>query len=317
MGIPVGKLALYTALAGIKPHQCLPITLDGERILGLGDLGACGMGIPVGKLALYTALAGIKPHQCLPITLDVGTNTDAMLEDPLYIGLRHKRVRGTEYDEFIDEFMQAVVRRYGQNCLIQYCTFNDDIQGTAAVAVAGLFASLRLTGKKLSENTIVFQGAGELLNPSRYCTFNDDIQGTAAVAVAGLFASLRLTGKKLSENTIVFQGAGEASLGIAELCVMAMRAQGCTEEEARARVWMVDSKGLIVRNRPEGGLNVHKERFAHDHPPVRTLQEVVDLVKPSDRAIFSSGSPFPDYHTKDGRVLRSGQGNNSYIFPFS
>ncbi len=321
-----------------EPKVKAIVVTDGERILGLGDLGCYGMGIPVGKLALYTALAGIHPNECLPIMLDVGTNNNSLLNDPLYIGLRQNRVTGKQYDEFMDEFMDAIVARFGWNCLIQ---FED-------------FAS---------------HNAYRFLEKYRnsYCMFNDDIQGTAAVALAGVLTSLRVTGIKLEDNRILFVGAGQAACGIAELIALAIsRSANISFEQACERVYMYDVDGLLVESRTEGTLDGPKNKFVKKNlKPTKDLTEAIAEVKPTaligatgvgnifstsvikkmselnerplifalsnptskaectaeqayihsdGRCLFSSGSPFSPVVYK-GKTYYPGQGNNSYIFP--
>ena len=248
------------------------VVTDGERILGLGDLGSNGMGIPVGKLSLYTACAGIKPAACLPVMIDVGTNNNELWSDPQYIGLPEPRMEGEDYDSLIDEFMEAASEVF-PNVMIQLEDFGN-------------------------------KNAFRLLYRyrDRYCMFDDDIQGTAGVTLAGLYSALRMTGAKINEQRIVFLGAGEAALGIGSLVASAMVRQGLTEEEAIGHCWFVDSKGLVVSSRAD--LAEHKRRFAHDFPFHRELADVIEAIKPT-AIIGASGQPStftPDILTAMARL---------------
>jgi malate dehydrogenase (oxaloacetate-decarboxylating) len=195
--------------------RCIVVS-DGERILGLGDQGAGGMGIPIGKMALYTALGGIPPEHCLPILLDAGTDNEKLLHDPIYIGWQHHRVRGQEYDDFVEAFVTAVQKRW-PNILLQW----EDFAGINAARLLDLYRD-------------------------RLCTFNDDIQGTAAVTTATLLAAVNATGVPLSQQTIVMFGAGSAGIGIIDLLIAAMKEEGLSEGQARDRIYAFNRYGLLV-----------------------------------------------------------------------
>jgi len=355
---PRGLYISYRHRGGIKellanaPHPDVSVIVvtDGERVLGLGDLGVGGMGIPVGKLSLYTLCAGIHPATTLPIFLDVGTDNQELLKDPLYIGWRHERVRGQEYDDFIEEFVEAVIETFtnSSTVLLQWEDF------------------ARHNARRLLER---YQ--------DRLCSFNDDIQGTGAVTLSGLLAAVKVNGERLSDQRMVMFGAGSAATGIADQIVASIISEGCSEQEAKRKLWLIDIGGLVHTGRSDieeisrpfaqpqeriAGWQVadrnhimladvvkhlqpttligtaaqpgaftrdiveemtrHVARpiiFPLSNPTSRSEAKPVDLMTwTSGRAIIATGSPFadvPQSATGGGRPRKIGQCNNAYIFP--
>jgi malate dehydrogenase (oxaloacetate-decarboxylating)(NADP+) len=308
------------------------VVTDGERILGLGDQGANGMGISIGKLALYTACAGIAPARCLPVMIDVGTENEALLADPLYLGVRERRLRGAEYDALLDEFADAVATVFPGAVL--------QLEDFATKNAFGLLERFR----------------------SRMPAFDDDIQGTAAVAVSGLLSALRITGGRFDQQRILFLGAGEAGTGIANLFCSMLVQEGMPDELARRRCWLFDKGGLLTADRL---LSTHQRAYGHAAPNLQSFLDAIEFVEPtaiigvsgaphtftrevlqamarlnerpivfalsnptskaectaeeayrftSGTAVFASGSPFPPC-SFGGRTRVPGQGNNAYVFP--
>jgi malate dehydrogenase (oxaloacetate-decarboxylating)(NADP+) len=316
-----------------RPRVRAIVVTDGERILGLGDLGANGMGIPIGKLSLYTACGGVHPAVTLPVTIDVGTENAELLGSPLYLGLRQRRLRGPAYDALVEEFI-AAANSLWPGVLIQFEDFGNQ-------NAFRLLATYR----------------------ERVCAFNDDIQGTAAVTLAGLYSAMRITGGDLRTQRILFLGAGEAGVGIADLIVARLVNSGVPLAEARRACWLVDSRGLVVASRAD--LPAHKKRYAHDAPGAPDLLSAVHALQPTaligvsgrpgaftrdvlaavaalnprpivfalsnptasaectaedafahtqGRVVFASGSPFAPV-SYEGKRFAVGQANNAYVFP--
>ena len=315
------------------PDARVIVVTDGERILGLGDLGAAGMGIPIGKLSLYTACAGIHPTHCLPVTLDVGTNNEAFLNDPLYLGLERRRERGAAYDALVDEFISAA-RQVFPRALVQLEDFGN----------SNAFRLLQQYRDQL-------------------CLFDDDIQGTGAVALSGLLAALRITGGELADQRILFLGAGQAGIGIGGTIAAAMIEQGLPAAEACGKCWFFDSCGLLTAGRED--IPPQKQPYAHSHAEIDNFSDAIRALRPTaiigcagqanafsqdvvetmaqlnerpivfalsnptskpectaqeayswsdGRAVFASGSPFEPVQIGTTRFV-PGQGNNAYIFP--
>ncbi len=309
------------------------VVTSGERILGLGDLGANGMGIPIGKLALYTAGAGVPPRITLPIMMDCGTNNQTLLKDPLYTGLRQTRPAVAELDEFVEEFVTAVQEEF-PNCCIQW-------EDWARADAFRLLARYR----------------------DRVCCFNDDIQGSGAVALAGILSAMRITGGNLCGQKFLFLGAGSAGIGIAEMLTRAMMLEALSSEDARARSWLFNTNGLVESTRDD--LTDYQKPYAHPHTPTKDFVAAIESIKPTaivgvstvakafnqqvietmarvnrrpiifslsnptsrsectaeeayrwseGRAVFASGSPFAPVRHRD-RTIVPGQCNNMYIFP--
>jgi len=321
-----------------KENVKVAVVTDGERILGLGDLGANGMGICEGKSMLYTVFGGVDPKTVMSVCIDVGTENEKLLKDERYRGTRAKRLKGEKYDLLVEEFMREM-RIQKPSCLIQFEDFGN----------ANAFRVLEKHRK---------------IQPC----FNDDIQGTACVTLAALEAALRGIGMKtLKDITVLFYGAGEAGVGIGELVVRALEKQGgLSHEEAKRRCFFMDSKGLVVKSRLHE-LQHHKIPFAHEHEPIRDLKTAIHTLKPTaligvstihnafdqevieamslynerpiifplsnptskaectfedamryskDKVIFASGSPFQSVkRSKDGVEIFPAQANNAYVFP--